>query len=513
MKQTNLTFLIVLLIAVSAVPSLAGFVSGNSELIYSGVVFNPIDGYSYLAKMAIGHSGDWLFTLPFTPDPGEGRLLYPFYIAAGQLQRFIPVPSSIWFNFLRLAAYGFLLWTIARLVQAVFQKISDQRSVYFLVIGAGGGLGWLLLPMGKFGADFWVAEAYPFLSGLANPHFSLSIGLAIGALLLLSNDLNSGRIILAGLCGFFLSILSPFGFVVMAAVLTLSWVWERLEKSPTSPLGVLVFILSGLPYSVYQYWAVQSTPQLAAWTAQNQTPSPALWDILLAFSPWVILVAAGAKSLYILRDNRIIRQLMVWMVVGVLLTVIPFNLQRRFLFGLYIPIAVLGLVALPIVAEKIRFSIRRLSMICLVLSLLTPLFLLTMTVFAPISHNPLYFYRSDELDAIEWLSTQSGKPVTVLTSSETGMLIPAVKRVRVLYGHPFESIDAEENKQAVEKFFAGRMDEYEAKNLLFNNRINWILVGPRERQSGEPKMIRTVEPDKQFGQISVYSVDRLMDHD
>ncbi len=513
MKQTNLTYLIALLIAVSAVPCLAGFVSGNSELIYSGVVFNPIDGYSYLAKMAIGQSEDWLFTLPFTPNPGEGRLLYPFYIAAGQLQRFFPVPSSIWFNILRLAAYGFLLWTISRLVQTVFQKDSDQRSVYFLVIGAGGGLGWLLLPIGKFGADFWVAEAYPLLSGLVNPHFPLSLGLAVGALLLLSNDSYPGRTILAGLCGLFLSILSPFGFVVMAAVLTLSWAWEKLEKSHTSPLGVLVFILSGLPYSVYQYWAVQSTPQLAAWTAQNQTPSPVLWDILLAFSPWMILVAAGAKSLYFRRDSRIIRKLLVWMVVGLLLTVVPFNLQRRFLFGLYIPIAVLGLVALPGFAERINFSIRRLGMICLMLSLITPLFLLTMTVFAPLNHNPLYFYRSDELEAIEWLSTQGVQPATVLASSETGMLIPSVKRVRVLYGHPFESIDAEESKQAVEKFFTGRMDENEAKDLLFNNRINWILIGPRERQSGEPQLIRSVEPDKQFGQISVYSVDLLMDHD
>ena len=513
MKNTNLNFLIVLLIVVTAVPCLAGFLSANSELVYSGVVFNPIDGYSYLAKMEIGHSGDWLFRLPFTPDPGEGRLLYPFYIAAGQLQQLIPVPTSVWFNILRLAAYGFLLWTIARLVQTVFKEEGNQKIVIFLVIGAGGGLGWMLLPFGKFGADFWVAEAYPFLSSLANPHFSLSLGLAVAVLILMSKDNTFGRTILTGLCGLFLSILSPFGFTAMAAVIFFSWLWEKVEKRQTSQVGVFVFILSGLPYSAYQYWAVQSTPQLAAWTAQNQTPSPALWDILLAFSPWVILVGIGAKFLITQRDNRIIRKLITWVAVGLVMTVIPFNLQRRFLFGLYIPITLLGYITLPYAADKLRISMSRLKMISMMLSFFTPVLLFTMTIYAPVIHIPLYFYHSDELQAIEWLATQGGQPTTVLASSETGMLIPSVERVRVLYGHPFESINAEKNKKAVDQFFSGTMNETESKELLKNNGINWIFTGPRENQLGESIITRSIEPDKKFGDVSLYSVTRLLDHD
>ncbi len=513
MKNTNLTFLIVLLIVVSAVPCLAGFISGTSELIYSGVVFNPIDGYSYLAKMEIGRSGDWLFTLPFTPDPGEGRLLYPFYIAAGQLQRIIHVNTSNWFNILRLAAYGFLLWTIARLVQTVFKDLGHLKSVSFLVISASGGLGWMLLPFGKFGADFWVAEAYPFLSSLANPHFPLSLGLAVGVLLLLSGEFSPARAFLAGVCGLFMSILSPFGFAVMAAVASLSWVWEKVERHHTSAVSVIGFILSGLPYSIYQYWAVQSTPQFSAWTAQNQTPSPAFWDVLLSFSPWVILTAIGVKFLFEQRENRIVRKLIVWVVVGLLMTIIPFNLQRRFLFGMFIPITVLGIKALPLAAEKIKMSTSRLWMICLVLSFLTPVFLFTMTVFAPVSHNPLYFYHSDELKAIEWLSTQSGQPVSVLASSETGLLVPSVKRVRVLYGHPFESLNAENNKLAVNQFFSGTMDKNNCRELIISNHINWILVGPRENLLGESSLIRRIEPDKKFGDVSLYSVDRLLEHD
>jgi hypothetical protein len=513
MKNKNLTFLIVLLIVVSAVPSLAGFFSSNTDLIYSGVVFNPIDGYTYLSKMQIGYSGDWLFTLPFTPEPGEGRFLYPFYIAAGQIMRVVPLPGSIWFNILRLLSYGFLVITLCKLVKKVFPENGKTQTIAAVILCAGGGLGWLLLPFGKFGADFWVSEAFPFLSGLANPHFPLSLGLMVAALNLLSSSAKPAGLFLVGITGIALSILSPFGFVVSAGVIFLSWLWERVERKISPIFPVLVFVVSGLPYCAYQYWAVQSTPQLAAWTAQNQTPSPAIWDLLLAFSPWLILLIVGWKYLSGRRDDPIIRKLIVWVIVGLVLTVVPFNLQRRFLFGLYIPIACLGLLALPYVAEKIRISAGRLTSTCLILSLLTPAFLLTMTTFAPIGHNPLYFYRSDELAAINWLSAQGGEPITVLASDQTGTLIPSVSRLRVLYGHPFESINAEKNKLAIARFFSGKMSSEESKLFLKENKINWILMGPREKLMGSSVLLSGKAPDKQFGEVSLYSVDRILEHE
>ena len=147
------------------------------------------------------------------------------------------------------------------------------------------------------------------------------------------------------------------------------------------------------------------------------------------------------------------------------------------------------------------------------MTILTPLFLLSMTIFAPLNHNSLYYYRSDELEAIDWLSTQERKPVAVLASSETGLLIPTVRRIRVLYGHPFESIDADNNKKAVEKFFDGRMEINECRELLEKNEIDWVFIGPRERLLGESKLINEIKPDKQFGQVSLYSVSRLLKHD
>jgi hypothetical protein len=509
MKNKNLVYLIALLFVASALPNLIGYFSTNPKQVYSGVVFNPIDGYTYLAKMQIGKSGDWLFTLPFTALAGDGRFLYPFYIAAGQLFSQIRIPLSVGFNVLRLLGYAFLVLFLARLAEKVYQDNIKARSTAVLLIAAGGGLGWILLPFGKFGADFWVAEAFPFLSGLANPHFPLALGLMV-AVLLITPSVTRNSLIGLILIGLFLSILSPFGFIVAAGVLLLNWFWEKQEGQATSIVPVVIFILSGLPYSAYQYWAVNSSPQFAAWTAQNQTPSPQLWDILLTFSPWILLLAFSWRDLLKQRKNPVVRKLIVWMAVGLVLSIIPFSLQRRFMFGLSIPTTCLGLLVLPYVAEKLRFSARKMTSICMTITLLTPVLILSMTCSAIAMHTPLYYYHSDELSAINWLSSQQGGRQIVLAGDQTGTMIPAVSRLRVIYGHPFETISADEEKQAVSDFFSGKYDSNQANNFLKTNQVDWILYGPREQEIGSPEYLKKIDPIKKFGEVSLYKVEEIL---
>ena len=341
MKNKNLVYLIALLFVASALPNLIGYFSTNPKQVYSGVVFNPIDGYTYLAKMQIGKSGDWLFTLPFTSQVGEGRFLYPFYIAAGQLFSQIRIHLSVGFNVLRLIGYVFLLLFLARLAEKVFQDNTKARTTAVLLMAAGGGVGWILLPFGKFGADFWVAEAFPFLSGLANPHFPLALGLMVASLFnhpICEPEqpyrINPDRFVPFSM--------SPFGFIVAAGVLILNWFWEKQEGQSTPIVPVIIFVLSGLPYCAYQYWAVNSTLQFAAWTAQNQTPSPQLWDILLTFSPWILLLTFSWRDLLRQRKNPVVRKLIVWMAVGLVLTHNPLRLTASIYVRVVHPYNVFG---------------------------------------------------------------------------------------------------------------------------------------------------------------------------
>jgi hypothetical protein len=509
MKNRNLIILIALTLMAAALPALIGYFNSNSEQIYSGVVFNPIDGYTYLAKMQIGRSGDWLFSLPFTAQAGEGRLLFLFYIASGQLLNLIRVPLSVGFNLLRLIGYGLLIFLLNWLVEHVFPETSKVKTTAVLLMAVGGGLGWTLLPFGNFGADFWVAEAFPFLSGLANPHFLLALCLMVISIMIsqpVTNELNYPGLFFTALL---LSILSPFGFVVAACVLLLSWIWEKVDRQSSTAWPILVFVLAGIPYCAYQYWAVYSTPQLAAWTEQNQTPSPQVWDVLLTFSPWILLIIFSWEELLRLRKSPIIRKLIIWMIVGLALTIVPFNLQRRFMFGLSIPVTCLGLLILPYVAERIRFSTKKLTTICSAIVLPTPFLLLIMTSSAIAMHTPLYYFYTDELAAINWLSVQNkGRPL-ILASDQTGNMVPAVSRLRVLYGHPFETINAKEEKKAITDFFSGDMDTENGSLYLKTKQVDWIFYGPREREIGLPEIFNGKQPSRQIGNVSLYNTREI----
>lgn len=510
MKNKNLNNLIAILIIISSLPALIGFLKSDTSQVYSGVVFNPIDGYSYMAKMQIGQSGDWLFTLPFTPQPGEGRWLFTFYISLGQLLRLIGVPLPVGFNMFRLVGYGLLVVLLAKLTDVVFPSDNRMKVNTTVLLAAGGGLGWLLLPMGNFGADFWVAEAFPFLSGLANPHFPLGLSMTVAAILISTEKRRA--IILPGLSlmGVALSILSPFGFVITAIVLTGSWLWEKLDRQSVSIWPVICFMTFGIPYCAYQFWAVNSTPQLAAWTVQNQTPSPQIWDTFLAFCPWLILILVGWKTIYKARESRTVRRLIVWLMVGLALSIIPFSLQRRFFFGLSIPVACLGMLCLPEVAEKFRVSVKKLTTICTVLVLPTPILLSVMVISAVATHSPLYYFQSDELKAIHWLSQQNGGRSLVLAGDQTGTLIPAVSRLRVIYGHPFETLQSDAEKQSLIDFYSGISGLAGEKEYLESRRVNWVLYGEREKAIGQPVIFQKNDPAAKFGDVDIYSVAEIL---
>jgi hypothetical protein len=61
--------------------------------------------------------------------------------------------------------------------------------------------------------------------------------------------------------------------------------------------------------------------------------------------------------------------------------------------------------------------------------------------------------------------------------------------VRVLYGHPFETLDAENQKSLVESLYAWEGSNAEAMDFVEQLDIGYIFLGERERELGEPEWI------------------------
>ena len=515
----RLALLVLLLIALVALPFLYAASAAGADFVFGGFLFNPVDGATYLAKLYQGWRGEWRFTLPYTAEPGQGAFLYLFYLALGHLARLLHLP---------------LIWTLhlARLISAVLLALSlyqflirplDSRAhpgKLFALALFGAGLGWLAYPFGAFISDFWVAEAYPFLSAYSSAHFCLGLALLLW---LLRFAIEGKPFIWLVLLAFFLSIVNPFGVVIALAALGSLVAWDFisnlkcdkpvdtnlrslpawLARLPVSLPSFLWVLLGGSPLVFYAFFVFSTDPVMMGWNAQNLTPSPPLWDLLLSISPALLLAGWGAWLAF-RRGDRRAHLLALWLVVDLALLYLPLDLQRRLMTGLFVP--VVGLAGIAVEHWMARSELRaRLALTaCLILSLPTNLLVL-MAAFSGIqSHNLLPYLLTREAQALDWIEANTPERALVLASPEVGLWIPARTGRRVVYGHPFETVNAEVEKTAVTAFFAGGLPD--AAQFLKERQIDYIFYGPREHALGVLPLLPGWQPVYQSDGITIYAV-------
>ncbi len=474
LRRSEIRWVLGVWLALLVVPYLIAWRTAGQDWVFSGLLFNPLDGHTYLAKMRQGWDGAWTYRLAFTPQPGEGRALFLFYLLGGHLARGLGVPLPWMLHGLRLSGAVVLFLVLVCWLDQTLAP--DARRLALVLAAFGGGLGWLAWPFGYLPADFWVAEAYPFLSALTNAHFPWALALLL-ALMLPEGHLASGggwRAAVAFLLGW----ISPFGVVLAAAVdaAMIPWSPERRRWLGRS----LAVAAGGLVPLGYTWWAVHSQPVLAGWNAQNLTPSLPWWDLLLAFSPALVLALGLAMFPRLTAPEPAyggrrasLRLALVWAAVALALVFVPWNLQRRLLMGLMVPVSTLT----AHVVARWRPLFRR-GLVTLALP--TNLILIAAAIFAAVHHNPHLYLSRAEADALAWVEAHMPLESVVVASPELGAFIPGQTGRFVVYGHPFESVPAETNRQALVDFYTGRLG------------LDWlrtwspvvVLYGPREQALG-----------------------------
>lgn len=170
-----------LLVTLSLLPYVYAFSdSAPSGTQFMGILYNPLDGATYLAKMRQGEVGSWLFTLAYTPEVHEGAFINVFYLALGHLARLLEIPSLMLYHVARVVT-GFMMFiSIYHLGSTIWTRIRPRR-LFFGMLAVGSGLGWLLLITTRdfigMATDLSVPESIPLFSAFVNPHFPLSIAL------------------------------------------------------------------------------------------------------------------------------------------------------------------------------------------------------------------------------------------------------------------------------------------------------------------------------------------------
>ena len=512
-------------ILAACLPYVYAATQSNEEYVFGGFLLNPTDGNSYLAKMYQGWRGDRGFTLPYTSEVGKPAYLFLFYLVLGQITRLVGTSLPWIFHIARLFSIAFMLWALCRFCASVLPQ-PNYRNLAFALGALGSGLGWLAVPSGGFTSDFWVAEAYPFLSAYANPHFPLGTALFLVILTPPALKLDDRQMELRFWLrrewlilpvALALSAITPFGVVIACVVLGGLWAWTMLDRQANLPKGFYVSrlvwtVAGGLPLLAYAVWVTTVDPSLRVWNEQNQTPSPLLWDLVLSFSPLLILAFLGGWHLIQNRKKADAagwdtwRIPLVWAVLALVLVYIPWNLQRRFLMGLYIPLSALAPPGLDWLARGKSRRYWFLAALVFLLILPTNLVVLLTARHAALTHDPAVYLYSDEREAFDWMREKAPPESVILASPETGLLVPAYTGLRVLYGHPFETVDAKQQEQAVREAYSGRLDAAEFEAFLDEGGVDYVFYGPRERSLGNLPDTPQLIPAFQQGEVIIYSV-------
>ncbi|HPH94787.1 MAG TPA: hypothetical protein PKW33_01860 [Anaerolineaceae bacterium] len=487
-------------------PYLAAWGMQGDQFVFGGFLMNVADGNSYLAKMRQGWEGAWLFHLPFSAEPGEGAFIFLFYLGLGHLARLTGLPLLAVFHLARVAGAGFMAWALARFYRQTLPEMEKRINPLMLTALLSGGMGWILLPGGVMTSDYWVAEAYPYLAGYANPHFPLALGLILclltddGAPMTLSQGLR-----LLGLSLGLVTVL-PFAWMVAGALL-LVWLGVNWKGDRRRHLMRLAWVCMGAaPMLGYQFWVYQFDPVFQAWNAQNQTVSPPLWDFIISFLPMLALAGVGAYFELRAKQASPARLLVVWLLAGIVLCYVPFSLQRRFMMGYMIPVAGLGMLGLEklVASSERRWRLAFVSL--LAAGLLTNVLGLTGASLGILGHHPGLYLSRDEAAVYRWIDENTPPNALVLADPASGLRLPGWTGRRVIYGHPFETIQAEKEEAFVTAFFSGRMSFEESQQALAERGVDFIFYDPHAEEAGRPAVLNDRDLVFQSGEVAVYRV-------
>ncbi|MFP3853027.1 MAG: hypothetical protein ACLFWD_01910 [Anaerolineales bacterium] len=472
-------------LALISLPYVLALLLTPPDRIFAGFLVNPLDGFSYLAKMHQGLQGNWLFELPYAAEAGEPALLFSFYLGLGHLARLLGANLIHVFHGVRLLAAGMMAFAGYRFLKVALPSPQARNWGFFLLM-LGSGLGWLVAPFGGLTSDLTIPESIPFFASALNPHFPLSYAcIALAAANALSPEPRMIKTSLNVGLGFLLGAIQPFAAVSMALVLGLWLGWETLRPDqgkraildtagiyPTAGLA-----LGAAPWIFYDLWLTQSHPVLALWNLQNQTPSPHPLAYLTGFGIPLLLAVIGILQK---RDgsDRSWRLMLIWLVVNGLLLYAPFSLQRRFSMGLFLPIAALAGVGIERLIRRRHWP----AYLLVGLSIPSNLFVLAAGLSLVAEGSPLLLLHEDERAAYRWISDRLEDDSLVLAAPRTGNRLPAYADVRVLYGHPFETPQAERKEAMVEELL--RLAAESPSDAAFELRamgVELLYLGPYER--------------------------------
>lgn len=530
----------VLVMVITSLPYLTGYLSQGEDWHFNGFVFALEDLNSYIANMFSGSAGDWLFRAAYTTLPQRGVLMFLPYILLGKLASFQAVHEQF-LAFFHLFRFGAGLLSILATYDflAFFVKDARIRRMGLVLATVGGGLGWVLVLLGKdnwlgsIPLDFYSPEAFGFLQIYGIPHLALARAFLLWGLLRFIRVVwqyqQEGRTptrldgMITGLLWLLAGLSQPLTGMVVGAVAgiyvaaILAWkLWRSVRDKGTdcqdlSP--VLRFaITAGLypvPLVLYNIWSFSTDPYLKAWVVQSTIYAPHPLHYLVAYGPILAFVLLGGIRL-IRTDFWKGLFLSAWVLAFPFLAYAPFNLQRRLIEGIWVALVVLGVIGLEAV-ERALPALKREWMLKGLTVILIPstVFLLAGGLLAARQPAVPVFLPIDQVKVFQIINKEVQAGSVFLTAYSTGTVLPTWAPVNVVMGQSTESIGLEKLRLQAAAFYQPATSDQERQDLLQEWGVNYVFWGPEERALGgwDPNAADYLTPRFTGGAYSVFEVN------
>ncbi len=495
--------------------------TGTSDWQFMGVLHNYLDGATYISKMRLGLDGNWLVYFMHTPEPHSGAFIQVIYLLLGHLSRLISISPIIIFHVARVGAALFMYVALYQLGATIWTRLRTRR-IFFIVAAVGSGLGWFLAPLLQNAAfpDFAVPEAYPFYSTLMNVHFPLTIAcLALLAALLImayrpgadQDPTIDSMWPLASLLSVVLALLYPQSLVPIGAALILyvAIVWWQDRRITARLLRwLLAVVLPAIPIAAYYMITIMYNPAMAEWNRQNVTTAPSVPVLLAGFGIPLLIALPGIYRAIRRFERDGDRVMLLWLAAMLILLYLPFNTQRRFLVGMMIPVAYFATRAiedvwLTHISRRWRPTV---FAVLLPLMSISQILMLFLPVLPAITGYPQaavgIFLERDYAFTYNWLEGHTSQNDVVLASPVASAWIPGWAGARVVYGHPYETLYADQKKQEVLDWYNGTGD---CSTIINEYHVRYILYGPEEEKLGDAPCLKTLHLVAQINSVAVYA--------
>ena len=517
-----------ILMLLTTLPYIIGYANSGSDWNFTGFVFGVEDGNSYIAKMLSGANGRWLFFTPYTAFPQNGVIAYLPYILLGKLSS---PPGQheqlvVLFHLFRILSGIFSIYVSYHFLAIFLMKVKSRR-IGVMLTSLGGGIGWLFVIIGKeqlFGTlplEFYSPESFGFLELFGLPHLALARALLLwGLSIYLAGDqltiiVPTSNIadgdnkqtptgLKSGLIFFSLGLVQPLTVVIGWAIIFIHiaglFIWQLYRREGKIFTNWPIFenyvkralwiIGISSPIVIYTVISFSVDPFLKQWTAQNIILAPHPLHYLFAYGLVIPFVVGGAY--FVILDSTWRGWLPVgWVLSLPLLAYAPYNLQRRLPEGIWVVFVVLAVKAiegpassrLPTYWSKMNDLYRRFAP-ALILIVISSLFIFVAGIQSVSNVQEPLFRSTNEVEALKHLNSYAKPGEVVLSTYNSGNVIPAWAPVRVVIGHGPESVQLEMFSKVVEDFFGDGSIQQNRLAIVNELDVSYIFWGPKERNLG-----------------------------